>query len=199
MKLYIVRHGTTDWNADRRFQGSQDIELNQEGRRLASELGKRFDSEGTDFDIVYSSPLIRAYETACLIRGHKTYPIIRNDLLRELSFGTLEGMSYKDWTDTDHPRKYFFTEPNRYVPPAGGETLESVCGRTKEFVQTVLEPLQEQNPSLRVLLVAHGALLAAMTCYLDKHGTENFWGTGLKGNCEETIYSFDGRQWTQSI
>ena len=88
MELYIVRHGTTDWNAEKKFQGAKDIELNENGRILAAALGKRFDEAGLDFDSVYSSPLIRAYETACLIRGHKTYPIIRNKLLTEISFSS---------------------------------------------------------------------------------------------------------------
>ena len=57
MELYIVRHGTTDWNAQKRFQGAQDIDLNEKGRILAAELGKRLDSEGLDFDCIYSSLL----------------------------------------------------------------------------------------------------------------------------------------------
>ena len=55
MELYIVRHGTTDWNAQKRFQGAQDIDLNEKGRVLAAELGKRLDSQGLDFDCIYSS------------------------------------------------------------------------------------------------------------------------------------------------
>ena len=198
MELYIVRHGTTDWNAEKRFQGAQDIELNENGRRLAGELGKRLDAAGTDFDCIYSSPLSRAYETACLIRGHKFYPIVKNPLLTEISFGELEGIPYDDWVNTDHPRKYFFTDPVRYEPPAGGETFESVCERTKKFVQTVIEPIQKSRPNARIMIVAHGALLAAMMCYLDGHGVENFWGSGLKGNCEETVYQYDGSSWKKT-
>ena len=198
MELYIVRHGTTDWNAQKRFQGAQDIDLNEKGRVLAAELGKRLDSQGLDFDCIYSSPLSRAYETACLIRGHKTYPIIKNQLLTEISFGSLEGLPYDDWINTDHPRKYFFTKPGRYQPPEGGETFQSVCDRTKEFVQTVIEPLQKKNPNSRIMIVAHGALLAGMMCYLDGHGVDNFWGSGLKGNCEEAVYTFDGSHWTKT-
>ena len=198
MELYIVRHGTTDWNAEKKFQGAQDIQLNENGRKLAGELGKRLDSQNIDFDCVYSSPLGRAYETACLIRGHKIYPIIKNPLLTEISFGKLEGLPYKDWINTDHPRKYFFTEPGRYIPPEGGETFESVCERTKRFIQTIIEPLQATKPNSRILIVAHGALLAAMMCYLDNHGVENFWGNGLKGNCEETVYNFDGKSWVKT-
>ena len=195
MELYIVRHGTTDWNAQKKFQGAKDIELNENGRKLAAELGKRLDAEGIDFDCVYSSPLIRAYETACLIRGHKIYPIIRNQLLTEISFGVLEGLPYDDWINTDHPRKYFFTEPAKYEPPEGGETFDSVCQRTKEFVKTVIEPIQLKKPDSQIMIVAHGALLAGMICYLEGHSVDNFWGSGLKGNCEETVYNFDGSKW----
>ena len=56
MELYIVRHGTTDWNAERRFQGVRDIELNENGRKLAGELGSRLDSQNINFDCVYSAP-----------------------------------------------------------------------------------------------------------------------------------------------
>lgn len=199
MELYIVRHGTTDWNAQKKFQGAQDIELNENGRKLAAELGVRLDAAKIDFDCIYSSPLIRAYETACLIRGHKIYPIIRNPLLTEISFGKLEGLPYDDWINTALPRKYFFTAPASYVPPEGGETFDSVCERTKRFVQTVIEPVQKTKPDSRIMIVAHGALLAGMMCYLDGRGIENFWGNGLKGNCEETVYTFDGKQWKKTM
>ena len=192
MELYIVRHGTTDWNAEKRFQGVQDIELNAQGRELAGKLGIRLDN--TDFDVIYSSPLIRAYETACLIRGHRNIQIIRHDLLREISFGELEGLPFKDWMNTEDPRKYFFSEPSRYVPPKGGETLESACKRTMKFVKEVIEPLYGKKE--RIMIVAHGALLASLMCYLENRTVDNFWGRGLKGNCEETIYSFDGEKWT---
>ena len=192
MELYIVRHGTTDWNADRRFQGIQDIELNAQGRELAGKLGEKLES--TDFDVIYSSPLIRAYETACLIRGHRNIPIIRNQLLKEISFGELEGLPFTDWMNTEEPRKYFFTEPGKYVPPKGGESFNSACARTKRFVQEVIEP--EHNHFKRVMVVAHGALLASLMCYLENRTVENFWGKGLKGNCEETVYNFDGNSWT---
>ena len=45
------------------------------------------------------------------------------------------------------------------------------------------------------MIVAHGALIASMICYLENHGIDQFWGKGLKENCEEEIYSFDGKNW----
>lgn len=196
MELYIIRHGTTDWNVEYRFQGRADRELNSNGRELAGKLGERLDS--VRFDLIYSSPLIRAYETACLIRGHRNIQIIRDQRLIEVSFGKMEGTPYDDWVNTDNPRKYFFTDPGKYVPPEGGETFESACARTRDFVQTVLEPFQKDHPDGRIMIVAHGALLASMMCYLEHRDVEHFWGKGLKGNCEETIYNFDGKSWTKT-
>ena len=107
MKLYIVRHGTTDWNVQCRFQGRIDIELNSNGRMLAGKLGEKL--ENVHFDCIYSSPLSRAYETANLIRGHRNIQIIKNDLLAEIAFGELEGSLSDDFLNTDNPRKYFFS------------------------------------------------------------------------------------------
>ena len=68
MEVYIIRHGETIWNAAGKLQGSMDIELNEKGRAAAGALGERL--EGVSFDRIYASPLIRAYETACLIKGN---------------------------------------------------------------------------------------------------------------------------------
>ena len=127
MKLYIVRHGTTEWNVQYRFQGRTDIELNSNGRILAGKLGEKL--ENVHFDCIYSSPLSRAYETANLIRGHRNIQIIKDDLLTEISFGELEGSFSDDFLNTDTPRKYFFTEPQKYVAFS-----EIVCENFSFFV-----------------------------------------------------------------
>ena len=62
MKLYIIRHGETEWNVKRRFQGRSDIPLNEEGRRLARITSEALRS--VPFTRIYTSPLKRAYETA---------------------------------------------------------------------------------------------------------------------------------------
>lgn len=110
MEIYIVRHGQTIWNASNLLQGSVDIELDEKGRELAGKTGEKL--EHTAFDKIYSSPLIRAYETACLIRGHRNIPIIRDDKLRELNFGVNEGKNFKELlADTSDPFHYFFERP----------------------------------------------------------------------------------------
>jgi len=193
MELYVIRHGKTDWNKEERFQGSKDIDLNEEGREVAGRLGERLES--VHFDLIYSSPLNRAYETACLIRGHRNIQIVKEPLIIEVSFGTFEGVPFKDWVASDHPRKYFFEAPEKYVPPEGGETFVHAMERSEKFIKTVLEPAYEKYPDGRIMVVAHGAILAALMSVLEKRDLAHFWGTGLKKNCEETIYTFDGKNW----
>ena len=196
MEVYIIRHGKTDWNKEYRFQGAQDIPLNEEGREAARKLGKRL--AGIHFDAVFSSPLSRAYETACIVMEalRQAQRPQKNPLLTELSFGEFEGLPFDQWMDTDEPRKYFFKEPGHYVPPKGGETFAKGIERTGKFVHTVLEPVYKENSDARIMIVAHGAILAALMCNLEGRGVENYWGNGLKGNCEETIYKYDGKTWT---
>lgn len=193
MELYVIRHGETLWNEAGRLQGSVDIELNETGRELAGKLGREL--EDVAFDRIYSSPLIRAYETACLIRGHRNIPIIREERLREISFGDLEGIHYSEWMKEDSPYHYFFTEPEKYNPPVHGESLEQVCTRTKEFMQEVMEPLYAENE--RIMIVAHGAVNKGLMCYMEGNDKAHYWGEGLQNNCEASIFSFDGNHWSK--
>lgn len=195
MEVYIIRHGETVWNAAGKMQGNADIELNEGGRILAGELGRKL--EKVHFDRIYSSPLIRAYETACLIRGYRNIPIIRDDRLREIHFGSLEGTHYSEWLKEDCPYRFFFSEPARYVPPEDGETLEQVCIRAGEFLQQVIEPAWETT--VRIMIVAHGALNKGLMCHIERHGTDNFWGESLQQNCEASIYVYNGTEWSPKV
>lgn len=203
MELYIVRHGQTDWNKLCKFQGRVDIELNENGEEAAVKLGKRLCKEGIKFDKIFSSPLKRAYKTAVLILNEiypdKDYEIIKDPNLKEMTFGKLEGMLYSDWMNTTNPRKYFFDEPAKYVAPEGGESFEEVCARTREFVQTQIEPLYKDFKDGRILVTAHGACLSSLMCYLENRGVDRFWGDGLKKNCEETVYVYDGNKWKLKV
>ncbi|MCR5835946.1 MAG: histidine phosphatase family protein [Lachnospiraceae bacterium] len=187
MEIYIVRHGETRWNSKKRLQGSIDIPLNENGRAVAIDAGNRLDN--VTFDAIYSSPLIRAYETACLIRGRKNIPIIRDDRLREMNFGVNEGQCKTEMEkDGTNPFNYFFNAPEKYFPPENGESFEELCQRTKDFMKEVIEPLEgEMN---RVMIVGHGAMNKAIMCYIQNHGIEDFWKDGLQKNCESTIFKY---------
>ena len=188
MEIYIIRHGETVWNAKKLLQGSTDIELNEYGRALAGETGENL--ENVHFDKIYSSPLIRAYETACLIRGHRNIPIIRDERIRELCFGIHEGHNFKKLLeDESDPFHYFFEHPELYRAPEQGETLEHICERGADFMKEVIEPQAKELE--RVMIVAHGAMNKALMCHVKQHGIADFWSGGLQKNCNVIIVRYD--------
>lgn len=187
MELYIVRHGETLWNKDKRLQGHADIELNDYGRELARKTGEAL--MNTQIDIIYSSPLIRAYETADLIRNGRNIELRTDDRLKELSFGCYEGSNFSELIrNPELTFQYFFKQPHLYKPAADGETLEHLIARAGDFMQSVIEPLADSLE--RVMIVAHGALNKAIMSYIKKHSTEYFWSGGLQQNCNVIIADY---------
>src|SRR5579872_7049036 len=87
--LYIVRHGETQWNVERRVQGQIDTPLTEHGKEQAKALGNLFKT--IHFDAVFSSDLLRAQRTAELITLEKKLAVVTSELLRERSFGSFEG------------------------------------------------------------------------------------------------------------
>ena len=164
MELYIVRHGKTIWNKERRLQGSIDIELAEEGIEAAELLHDQLISSNITFDRIYSSPLKRAKKTAEIIRGLNDTDIIIDQRLREISFGVEEGAFYADWDRPDSPYFPFFNRPGDYVPPEKGESLEQLFERTKNFIQQEIEPQYES--AKKILIVAHGALNKGLMCHI---------------------------------
>ena len=155
MELYIVRHGETLWNREKRLQGREDIELSENGRKVARLTGEAL--MDTRIDKIFSSPLKRAYETACLIRNGRDIEIETDDRLRELSFGHFEGQNFSELIkDETLTFRYFFKQPELYVPADDAETLPHLIARAGDFMQDKIEPLA--NSCERVMIVAHGIL-----------------------------------------
>lgn len=192
MEIYIVRHGQTLWNKVKRFQGSADIELSEEGRELARESGRNLLE--THFDKVFSSPLCRARETARLFCGGRDIEIIVDERLRELNFGSYEGQLYDDLVNNDALTfKYFFSQPELYVPDESGETIEHLIERAGEFMREVVEPLE--NTCERIMIVAHGALNKALMCYIKKLQKKDLWSGGLQKNCNVIIVNYSNNHY----
>ena len=85
MKLYIIRHGETVWNTEGRLQGIADIELNENGIRLARVTARGM--ADIPFDLAITSPLKRARQTAELVLGERKVPILEDSRLEEITFG----------------------------------------------------------------------------------------------------------------
>ena len=96
MKMYIIRHGQTPWNARKCLQGRSDVDLNENGIYLAELTGKAL--RDVTFDMAFTSPLIRAKHTAQCILGGREVPIIEDERLIEISFGIYEICCYAEKT-----------------------------------------------------------------------------------------------------
>lgn len=192
MELYIVRHGETVWNTKKLLQGRTDIPLNENGRKLASLTGTAL--ENTPFDRIYSSPLTRAYETACLIRGNQAVEIRKDERLRELCFGIYEGQNMTQLlADGDGTFQYFFKQPQLYEAPSDAESLEHLCTRAGRFMEDEILPLQ--NSCKRIMIVAHGALNKALMMYVKRpQPLSEFWSGGLQRNCNVILLTLENNQ-----
>ena len=108
MKLYFIRHGETDLNIVKRLQGATDIPLNENGEAIAIETGQGM--KDIHFDMIFTSPLKRAYRTAELVRGDREIPLYIDERLREICFGDYEGLISKSegYSIPDPDFKFFF-------------------------------------------------------------------------------------------
>lgn len=183
MKLYMVRHGETAWNKERRIQGQVDIPLNEFGRRLAEKTAAGLSQ--VRFDICYSSPLSRAKETAALILRGRPTPVIEDERIIEMAFGEYEGRccSRKGW-DLPEEFRRFFDAPDRYQAPAGGENFVEVKERTGAFLAELYKKKEYQKSN--VLIATHGAALAGLLNNIKGMSLAEYWGEGVHKNCAVT-------------
>ncbi len=190
MEIYIVRHGRTKWNSEKRLQGSADIELTEEGIAIAHESGLNL--KDVRFDKVYSSPLKRAYRTAVEFNCTHDVEIKIDNRLREISFGDFEGCTQDELIKKPGCTfKYFFDEPLKYMAEENGETFEELCARAKDFIVSEIEPLAKNPDIERVMIVGHGAINKAMMCHILNHGIDMFWSGGLQRNCNVMIIKYE--------
>ncbi|WLP60688.1 histidine phosphatase family protein [Bacillus pumilus] len=173
--ICLVRHGETDWNATKRIQGRTDIPLNDTGKWQAEQTGLYL--KDAHWDVVISSPLIRAKETAHLILKHVDAPLVIMDDFIERDYGDAEGMSFEE-------RQKLF--PNKQYPNM--EPLETIQDRMVEGIEKV----RAAYPNQQVLIVAHGAAIhALLTTLADEHlGLEN---TRLVNACLNYVEWKDGK------
>ena len=121
LHLMLVRHGETEWNAQRRYQGQSDVLLSDLGMRQAELIAERL--AGQKIDAVYASDLKRALETARVIAGKSGLALLTDPRLRELKFGILEGLTF-DEAQARYPQMIAAWIENFNNTPDGAETIE---------------------------------------------------------------------------
>ena len=174
MTVYFVRHGQTEKNRAMRLQGRSDHPMDETGVVQAAAAGEFFRSNGIRFDAVFSSPLLRAIQTAKLIAG-EDLPVQADDRLIEMDYGPYEGMDLR----TPAPEVLAFFRDFAHTPaPAGMEQLDDVVKRLGVF----LEEIAPLYPDQIILVSTHAIAMKAALEYLTPESRGGYWSKHI-GNC----------------
>ena len=166
MKLYLIRHGETDWNKEFKIQGSSDIELNEYGRELA--FITREGLRHIPFDIAYTSPLKRVQE-AC--------------------FGSFEGATLKELRERQDPFLKFFDAPEEFKKIEGCETHEEVIARSSDFFNDMILPNEKKYQHIAVF--SHGAWIHSLLTYIYQREIKEYWHAPRQENCGVTTIQIE--------
>ena len=156
-RIVLIRHGETAWNAERRLQGHLDIDLNREGERQAHALAAAL--AGEHFDVLVSSDLARAAQTAKALGASRDQPLYIDGRLRERCYGGFEGLLYAE-IEARFPAEFAAWQArdiDAELPPGPnrGETFRQFYDR----VVPAIIGWAEDNPGKSLALVAHGGVL----------------------------------------
>ena len=178
VEIVLARHGQTDSNKNRLFQGHSNTPLNETGKKQAQDLAQKLKKES--FDLIISSDLKRAVETAEILAKELNVPLEQKiDLLRERNAGDLEEKSIEKFLAKYPPvSAKCFSAAFHHTTPDGGESLSELFGRAR----AICDMLIEQYPGKRVLLVGHNGINRAIRSVIEhltyKEAAELEYGNG---------------------
>jgi len=171
MKVILLRHGQTEWNALQKYQGQTDINLNDYGREQAATVAEYL-KENESIEAIYCSDLSRGRETAEIIARELQLPVRYDARWRELSFGCWEGLTYSEVCQ-QYPQEYdSWFKNTRQMQVPGGESFDDVLARSLP----ALHELAERHEGT-VLVVSHGGLIKTILNNL--HG-DGMWDIYLE-------------------
>jgi len=164
-RLFLIRHGITGWNAERRYCGHKDVSLAREGRLQVKKLRGRLDK--VKFDKIYCSDRKRAIETACML--FKKKPIKIDSNLREVNFGVLEGLRHEEIMRryADIYRRWLKGPFKNRIP--GAEPMNIF----KKRVDGAMKKIVRLNRGKTVAVVCHGGVIGVFINGIS--GKRNFW------------------------
>lgn len=176
--IYLIRHGQTELNSRGLMQGrGSNAPLNDKGIMQAETAAEWFRERGISFSRVYSSPLIRAVETARIAAGlDDASSIIPDDRLLEMDYGPYESIDLKQPLPED--LRVFFSDFVHNPAPEGMETLASIVARSGDF----LEEIKSYGLKENVLVSTHAIAMKGLIEYLTPESRGGWWSRFI-GNC----------------
>ena len=184
MKIYVIRHGQTDWNVAGKCQGRTDIELNETGIEQAKQAKEQL--KNYNIDQIICSPLKRTRKTAEVIKENTNCSIITDERIIERECGTIEGTTRKEWNDIVKNDISIINNYNLNYNEHNIEPIQDVCKRVWNLLDEIKEKYKDRN----VLIVTHGGTCRAINAYFN--GIEedgNIPSANIK-NCEIREYEY---------
>ena len=178
-KLVLLRHGQSQWNLENRFTGWKDIELSENGILEAKESGRLIKEKKIPIDIVYSSGLKRAIDTAIIAMKEANYDhlfnngeliIIKNIAVNERDYGDLTGLNKQETAEKYGKEQVHIWRRSYDVNPPGGESLKNVVERVKPYFENTIK--KDLDNRKNILLSAHGNSLRALFLILNFYTAE---------------------------
>ena len=175
--ILLIRHGQSEWNKLNLFTGFKNIELSEQGIEEANKAGQNFKNLDIKFNIVFTSELKRAQETAKIILQNLDQwdflnnegKIISNINLNERDYGDLTGLNKKETAEKFGEEQVHKWRRGYSDQPPNGESLEDVVRRVKKYFVEVIQPAIQSDENDNILIAAHGnslrALLIVMNIY----------------------------------
>ena len=173
MNLILIRHGQSEWNALNQFTGWKDPGLTAKGVEEAHNAGRIINNLKINFDLVFTSALIRAQNTAEIILKEINQPLstIKNQALNERYYGDLAGLNKDDARKRWGDEQVHIWRRSYDIPPPGGESLKDTGERVLPYFMKEIHPHVCKGKN--VLVAAHGNSLRSLIKFLDNISDED--------------------------
>ena len=179
--ILLIRHGQSEWNKLNLFTGFKNIELSEQGIDEANKAGQNFKNLNIKFDIVFTSELKRAQETAKIILKNLDQwdhlngegKIITDIKLNERDYGDLTGLNKKETADKFGEEQVHKWRRGYSDQPPNGESLEDVVKRVKIYFEESINPAIQSPDNNNILIAAHGNSLRALLIVMNIYDSSN--------------------------
>lgn len=191
-RVYLIRHGETEWNKTGKLQGHSNVSLSREGVRQAQLLAEHMPFHTVD--AIYSSDLSRAVKTAEILAKQFNLPVIQNSGFREMNFGDWEGRKLSELAaEMPVGFEHFFTRPDKVYPPHG-ETFLEAQSRVLNTLDKVITDHEDQS----VIIVSHGAIIRLLLCAILGMPIRKMWAIS-QFNMAVNIFLVDDGNFTVEL
>ena len=179
--ILLIRHGESEWNKLNLFTGFKNVELSEQGIEEANKAGQNFKELNLKFDLVFTSELKRAQETAKIILKnlnqwdylYEKRKIISNINLNERDYGELTGLNKKETAEKFGEEQVHKWRRGYSDQPPNGESLEDVVRRVKKYFEETINPAILSTDNNNILIAAHGNSLRALLIVMNIYNSSN--------------------------